>query len=273
MIPPLELTGLTKVFRHADRPVRRRQGRQRAGRSRASSSASSATRAAASRPCCRSSPAWSRRRSAASSSTAREVREPGRGARGRLPGAVSAAVADGARERRRWPLRQANAAREPRGRAPITTSSSSASPTPRDQLPGDALARHAAVRLAGARAVARAAVPAARRAVLAARLADALRAAGHAAARLGRDAADRRHGDARRRRGALPRRSADPDDRRSRGDRRRRAARAVSAAAHRAAVLEHPEYYACHRHVIDFLEHHAQQLRPSPLDDILAQRA
>jgi len=41
----------------------------------------------------------------------------------------------------------------------------------------------------------------------------------------------------------------------------------------RKAVLEHPEYEACYRHVIDFLEHHVQQLRPSPLDDILAQRA
>jgi nitrate ABC transporter ATP-binding subunit len=40
----------------------------------------------------------------------------------------------------------------------------------------------------------------------------------------------------------------------------------------RKAVLEHPEYEACYRHVIDFLEHHVQQLRPSPLDDIL-QRA
>ena len=27
----------------------------------------------------------------------------------------------------------------------------------------------------------------------------------------------------------------------------------------RAAVLEHPEYYACHQRVIEFLEHHAQQ--------------
>ena len=41
----------------------------------------------------------------------------------------------------------------------------------------------------------------------------------------------------------------------------------------RKAVLEHPEYEACYRHVIDFLEHHVQQLRPSPLDDILAKRA
>ena len=27
----------------------------------------------------------------------------------------------------------------------------------------------------------------------------------------------------------------------------------------RVAVLEHPQYYAFHGHVIDFLEHHAQQ--------------
>ena len=37
----------------------------------------------------------------------------------------------------------------------------------------------------------------------------------------------------------------------------------------RAAVLGHPEYHACRRHVIDFLEHHAQQLRPSALDTVL----
>ena len=41
----------------------------------------------------------------------------------------------------------------------------------------------------------------------------------------------------------------------------------------RKAVLEHPEYAVFYRHVIDFLEHHVQQLRPSPLDDILAERA
>jgi nitrate/nitrite transport system ATP-binding protein len=37
----------------------------------------------------------------------------------------------------------------------------------------------------------------------------------------------------------------------------------------RAAVLAHPLYHACRRHVIDFLEHHAQQLRPSVLDSVL----
>ena len=41
----------------------------------------------------------------------------------------------------------------------------------------------------------------------------------------------------------------------------------------RRAVLAHPEYPACYRHVIDFLEHHVQQSRPSPLDDILHRRA
>ena len=37
----------------------------------------------------------------------------------------------------------------------------------------------------------------------------------------------------------------------------------------RAAVLAHPQYHACRRHVIDFLEYHAHQSRPSALDDIL----
>lgn len=41
----------------------------------------------------------------------------------------------------------------------------------------------------------------------------------------------------------------------------------------RKAVLEHPEYPACYRHVIDFLEHHVQQFRPSPIDEILQGRA
>jgi nitrate ABC transporter ATP-binding subunit len=41
----------------------------------------------------------------------------------------------------------------------------------------------------------------------------------------------------------------------------------------RAAVLGHPEYHAARRHVIDFLEHHAHQSRPSTLDDILARRS
>jgi nitrate ABC transporter ATP-binding subunit len=41
----------------------------------------------------------------------------------------------------------------------------------------------------------------------------------------------------------------------------------------RAAVLAHPEYHACRRRVIDFLEHHAHQSRPSALDDLLYQRA
>ena len=37
----------------------------------------------------------------------------------------------------------------------------------------------------------------------------------------------------------------------------------------RAAVVGHPDYHACRRHVIDFLEHHAHQSRPSVLDDVL----
>jgi len=40
----------------------------------------------------------------------------------------------------------------------------------------------------------------------------------------------------------------------------------------RAAVLAHPQYHACRRHVIDFLEHHAHQSRPSALDDLLKAR-
>jgi nitrate ABC transporter ATP-binding subunit len=37
----------------------------------------------------------------------------------------------------------------------------------------------------------------------------------------------------------------------------------------RAAVLGHPRYHACRRQVIDFLEHHAHQSRPSALDDVI----
>jgi nitrate/nitrite transport system ATP-binding protein len=37
----------------------------------------------------------------------------------------------------------------------------------------------------------------------------------------------------------------------------------------RAAVLAHPQYHGCRRHVIDFLEHHAHQSRPSALDSLL----
>jgi hypothetical protein len=40
----------------------------------------------------------------------------------------------------------------------------------------------------------------------------------------------------------------------------------------RAAVLGHPDYHRCRRHVIDFLEHHAHQSRPSALDDVLRKR-
>ncbi len=40
----------------------------------------------------------------------------------------------------------------------------------------------------------------------------------------------------------------------------------------RAAVLSHPDYHASRRHVIDFLEHHAHQSRPSALDDVLRRR-
>jgi hypothetical protein len=34
-------------------------------------------------------------------------------------------------------------------------------------------------------------------------------------------------------------------------------------------VLAHPQYYAARRQVIDFLEHHARQSRPSALDSVL----
>ena len=37
----------------------------------------------------------------------------------------------------------------------------------------------------------------------------------------------------------------------------------------RASVLNHPEYQACRRRVIDFLDHHAQQSRSSALDTVL----
>jgi nitrate/nitrite transport system ATP-binding protein len=41
----------------------------------------------------------------------------------------------------------------------------------------------------------------------------------------------------------------------------------------RATVLAHPQYHACRRRVIDFLDHHAHQLRPSNLDALLHRRA
>ena len=40
----------------------------------------------------------------------------------------------------------------------------------------------------------------------------------------------------------------------------------------RASVLAHPDYHRCRRSVIDFLEHHAHQSRPSTLDDVLQRR-
>jgi nitrate/nitrite transport system ATP-binding protein len=41
----------------------------------------------------------------------------------------------------------------------------------------------------------------------------------------------------------------------------------------RVSVLAHPEYHRCRRHVIDLLEHHANQSRPSVIDDVLRRRA
>ena len=40
----------------------------------------------------------------------------------------------------------------------------------------------------------------------------------------------------------------------------------------RAAVLEHPQYHACRRRVLDFLDHHALQSRTTPVDAILKRR-
>ena len=37
----------------------------------------------------------------------------------------------------------------------------------------------------------------------------------------------------------------------------------------RSSVLAHPEYQACRRRVIDFLDHHAHQSRASALDTVL----
>ena len=37
----------------------------------------------------------------------------------------------------------------------------------------------------------------------------------------------------------------------------------------RAAVLAHADYHRCRRRVVDFLEHHAQQSRPSAIDALL----
>jgi len=41
----------------------------------------------------------------------------------------------------------------------------------------------------------------------------------------------------------------------------------------RAPVLAHPDYHRSRRHVIDFLEQHAHQSRPSALDDLLRARS
>ena len=41
----------------------------------------------------------------------------------------------------------------------------------------------------------------------------------------------------------------------------------------RPAVLAHAEYHRCRRHVIDFLEHHAHQSKPTPLDALLPAHA
>jgi len=40
----------------------------------------------------------------------------------------------------------------------------------------------------------------------------------------------------------------------------------------RAAVLAHPDYHACRRRVLDFLNHHARQARTSVMDDVLRAR-
>ena len=45
-----------------------------------------------------------------------------------------------------------------------------------------------------------------------------------------------------------------------------------AAAAPRRGARRTRDYHACRRHVIDFLEHHAHQSRPTALDDVLARR-
>jgi nitrate/nitrite transport system ATP-binding protein len=40
----------------------------------------------------------------------------------------------------------------------------------------------------------------------------------------------------------------------------------------RAAVLAHPDYHSCRRRVLDFLDHHARQARTSAIDDLLRGR-
>jgi ABC-type nitrate/sulfonate/bicarbonate transport system ATPase subunit len=41
----------------------------------------------------------------------------------------------------------------------------------------------------------------------------------------------------------------------------------------RTDVLGHPQYHACRCHVMEFLEHHAHQMRPSALDSVLPKSA
>jgi nitrate/nitrite transport system ATP-binding protein len=41
----------------------------------------------------------------------------------------------------------------------------------------------------------------------------------------------------------------------------------------RSSVLAHPDYHRCRSMVIDFLEHHAHQSRPSTLDELIRRRA
>lgn len=41
----------------------------------------------------------------------------------------------------------------------------------------------------------------------------------------------------------------------------------------RGAVLDHPDYDKARRHVIDFLDHHAQQMRSSALDEVIRKRS
>ena len=227
MFVPLELTGLTQRVPHPDRPLRGRQGRERAD----------------SRRHVRDHPgplglrqvhgAVDRRRARQGDLRRRDHRRPRGdgpwcGAGDRLSVAVPAAVADRARQRDGGGHPGRNAEEQEGGAgAGAVLSRHRRHRRLRHADARRAVARHAAVRVAGARAGRRTALPAARRALLAARLAHPVRAAGPAPARVGGVGQDGDHGHPRHRRGALPRRPPRAHDRRARSDRGRRLYRPV----------------------------------------------